>query len=107
MHTGGNLCLRDGFEDLSIDKDYFKMLLQEAGLERVDYSSGSRQSQVPGSCDNGNENSGSIKCGYFSQPFSRGLWCTEFAVCLVYLYLWQPSNLIRFDLAYFTRLTLQ
>jgi len=40
MHTGGDPFLRDDFEDLSIDKDYFKLLLEEVGLERLDCSPG-------------------------------------------------------------------
>lgn len=84
MHTGGNLCLRDDFEDLSIDKDYFKMLLEEVGLERVDHSSGRRASLVPpGSCDNGNEKSGSMKCGYFFTTCGTLFltWALVYGVC--------------------------
>jgi len=70
------------------------MLLQEAGLERVDYSSGWRQSQVPGSCDNGNENSGSMKCGYFFTAFLT--WALVYGVCWL-LSVSVPMAALEFD----------
>jgi hypothetical protein len=46
-------------------EDNIKMNLREVGWEHGMHQSGSGQRQVAGSCERGNEPSGSIKCGEF------------------------------------------
>ena len=46
-------------------EDNIKMDLQEVGYGAMDWIDGSGYGQVAGTCDCGNEPSGSVKCGEF------------------------------------------
>jgi hypothetical protein len=63
---GAFLRERDHLEDPDVDgrmilKWFFKKMVGRHGLD----CSGSREGQVAGACECGNERSGSIKCGVF------------------------------------------
>jgi len=52
-------------KNLGVTEENIKMNLNEIGWERGLDSRGSCQVQMAGCCDQGNETSGSVKCGEF------------------------------------------